>query len=286
MTVGELLKSLKSAFVGAGIESSRIDSELIVMEALGFTRVQLITREEHTLSSEEMKKALEMKERRLKYEPMQYILGRCEFMGMEFSLNNSTLIPRPDTECLVERVIEYINKSGAKRALDIGTGSGAIAVSLAALTEVYCIGCDISKKALETAVCNAKKNGVNNKTEFVPSNLFENIEGSFDVIVSNPPYIESDVIPTLSPQVKAFEPLTALDGGSDGLVFYRKIASQAHRHLKKGGLLAFEIGCGQGGAVKKIMENCGFSGVEVGRDLAGLDRTVLGTLDKREELYV
>lgn len=286
MTAGELLKSLKLAFKAAGIESSRIDSELIVMEALGFTRVQLITREEYELSSDEIKKALEMKERRLKFEPMQYILGSCEFMGMNFSLNCDTLIPRPDTECLVERVIEYIKKTGADKALDIGTGSGAIAVSLAALTGIHCTGCDISQKALEMAAYNAKKNGVKNKTEFVLSDVFENIEGSFDIIVSNPPYIESDVIPTLSPQVKDYEPLRALDGGSDGLMFYRKIASEACNYLKNGGLIAFEIGYNQGGAVKEILEKFGFSEVFVCRDLAGLDRTVCGVLYKTEESYV
>lgn len=282
MRTGELLKELKRVFADAGIDSSRIDSELIVMEALGFTRVQLITREDYELTAQELERVSEMKERRLKFEPMQYILGYCEFMGLDFSLNESTLIPRPDTECLVERVMEYIKLNSAKTVLDIGTGSGAIAVSLAALADVFCVGCDISKNALKMAAYNGEKNGVKAKTKFVQSDVFENIEGEFDIIVSNPPYIESDVISTLSPQVKDFEPVGALDGGSDGLKFYRKIAAEAKKYLKYGGLLAFEIGYNQGDAVKNIMEAQGFADVSVGKDLAGLDRTVLGTLCKRE----
>lgn len=282
MRTGELLKELKRVFADAGIDSSRIDSELIVMEALGFTRVQLITREDYELTAQELKRVSEMKERRLKFEPMQYILGHCEFMGLDFSLNESTLIPRPDTECLVERVMEYIKLNSAKTVLDIGTGSGAIAVSLAALADVFCVGCDISKNALKMAAYNGEKNGVKAKTKFVQSDVFENIEGEFDIIVSNPPYIESNVISTLSPQVKDFEPVGALDGGSDGLKFYRKIAAEAKKYLKYGGLLAFEIGYNQGDAVKNIMEAQGFADVSVGKDLAGLDRTVLGTLCKRE----
>lgn len=282
MRTGGLLKELKRVFADAGIDSSRIDSELIVMEALGFTRVQLITREDYELTAQELERVSEMKERRLKFEPMQYILGYCEFMGLDFSLNESTLIPRPDTECLVERVMEYIKLNSAKTVLDIGTGSGAIAVSLAALADVFCVGCDISKNALKMAAYNGEKNGVKAKTKFVQSDVFENIEGEFDIIVSNPPYIESDVISTLSPQVKDFEPVGALDGGSDGLKFYRKIAAEAKKYLKYGGLLAFEIGYNQGDAVKNIMEAQGFADVSVGKDLAGLDRTVLGTLCKRE----
>lgn len=282
MRTGELLKELKRVFADAGIDSSRIDSELIVMEALGFTRVQLITREDYELTAQELERVSEMKERRLKFEPMQYILGHCEFMGLDFSLNERTLIPRPDTECLVERVMEYIKLNSAKTVLDIGTGSGAIAVSLAALADVFCVGCDISKNALKMAAYNGEKNGVKAKTKFVQSDVFENIEGEFDIIVSNPPYIESDVISTLSPQVKDFEPVGALDGGSDGLKFYRKIAAEAKKYLKYGGLLAFEIGYNQGDAVKNIMEAQGFADVSVGKDLAGLDRTVLGTLCKRE----
>jgi release factor glutamine methyltransferase len=279
--LGEVLADTKRALKVSGIDSWRIDSELIVMECTGCTRVQLITREDVPLTEEQLKRVSLMLERRLKREPMQYILGKCEFMGLDFELNSDTLIPRGDTECLVELTLEHIKASGAKTALDIGTGSGAIIVSLAKLSQISGVAVDISQNALAMAQKNAVSNGVADKIQFVESNLFENVKGKFDVIVSNPPYIESEVVFRLDSQVKDFEPLRALDGGEDGLDFYRAITAEAPRYLTEGGLLAFEIGYNQGKAVSDLMKRTGFEDVSVGQDLAGLDRTVCGILRKQ-----
>jgi release factor glutamine methyltransferase len=278
MRLGQLLADIKAELRSAGIESFRIDSELIVMEAVGCTRVQLITREDEPVTEEQLEKALSLKNRALANEPMQYILGHCEFMGLDFKLNRDTLIPRGDTECLVERVIDYIKEHNSRSVLDIGTGSGAIIVSLAALTEIEGTAVDISRNALDKARENAELNGVGDRIEFILSDLFENVTGSFDIIVSNPPYIEREVIAGLESRVKDYEPLRALDGGEDGLDFYRTIASNAHKYLNKNGLIAFEIGYNQGEAVSKILKDNNFCQIEVNKDLAGLDRTVCGRL--------
>ncbi len=278
MTIATLLCELKEKLKAKGIESYRIDSELIVMNATGCTRVQLITKEDMPLSEEQLAVAYNMLKRRMSFEPMQYILGSCEFMDMNFQLNADTLIPRGDTECLVERVLEHINRTGAKTVLDIGTGSGAIIVSLAALGEIEGVAVDISQNALDMAENNAKINSVANKITFIKSDLFENVKGKFDIIVSNPPYIETDVIKTLESQVKDFEPVRALDGGIDGLDFYRAIVEKAPHFLNPKGYIAFEIGYNQGESVKALLENKGFINVTVGKDLAGLDRTVAGQL--------
>lgn len=278
MELGRVLADIKSALKAEGIESWRLDSELIVMEGAGCSRIQLITKDDIELSPLQLNKIAKMTARRLKREPMQYILGRCEFMGLEFELNSDTLIPRGDTECLVERVLEHIQTTGAKTVIDIGTGSGAIIISLAVLGGIEGTAVDISSNALSKAQSNATLNGVADKISFIKSNLFENISEKFDIIVSNPPYIEREVIKTLDLQVKGFEPLRALDGGEDGLDFYRKIIESAHRYLNPNGFIAFEIGYNQGGEVSEMLMDAGFCSVKVGKDLAGLDRTVCGYL--------
>jgi release factor glutamine methyltransferase len=278
MQLGQLLTITKARLKAEGIDSFRIDSELIVMEVMGCTRVQLITKDDTTLTAEQEEKAEALTARRLAHEPMQYILGHCEFMGLDFRLNRDTLIPRGDTECLVERVIDCIKENNSRTVLDIGTGSGAIIISLAALTDISGTAVDISENALAQAAENAKANNVADRIDFIQSDLFENVSGSFDIIVSNPPYIESEVVTELDSQVKDYEPLRALDGGKDGLDFYRAIAENAHLHLNKGGLIAFEIGYNQGEAVSKILEDNNFCKIKVNKDLAGLDRTVCGRL--------
>ncbi len=278
MLLGAVLSDTKNILRSDGVESWRIDSEMIVMEAVGCTRVQLISRDDMELDRQQLDKIAAMAQRRLNREPMQYILGRCEFMGLKFKLNKDTLIPRGDTECLVELVLEHIKLTGANNVLDIGTGSGAIIVSLAVLSNIRGTAVDISENALAQAEENACLNGVGNKISFIKSDLFENVSDSFDIIVSNPPYIEKGVIPELERQVKDFEPLRALDGGDDGLKFYREITKNSRKFLCKNGFIAFEIGYNQGAAVSEILENEGFLEVTVGKDLSGLDRTVCGRL--------
>lgn len=274
-TVAEALRLAKKRLKDANIESWSIDSELLMCRVMGFTRIQLVTRDTQPLTPSELNQLEKLLLQRLTHEPMQYILGRAEFMGMEFAVNENTLIPRPDTEILVEKVIEEINAKKYKTLLDIGTGSGAIGISIGKYCpQVNVVAVDISQKALAVAQNNSINNRVNNIT-FVQGDLFENVTGNFDVIVSNPPYIETHIIDTLESQVKDFEPILALDGGADGLSFYRRITSNSS-YLNKGGLLAYEIGYNQGVAVKAMLEENAFENVQIIKDLAGLDRVVIG----------
>lgn len=261
-----------------GIDSYNIDSEILLMYVTGFSKIQLFTKDDYELSEKEADLYISLLSERAGLKPIQYITGRCEFMGLEFSVNESTLIPRADTENLVERLIEKINKNGFKKILDIGTGSGAIAVAVAKYCgDVAVTAVDIDENALKTAEINAKRNGVLGKIKFVCSDLFLGLnEECYDVIVSNPPYICTDIIKTLSPQVKDFEPLKALDGGTDGLKFYREIISASRRFLNKNGMLFFEIGYDQGEALKKLLADGGYTETELHKDLAGLDRVVFG----------
>lgn len=205
--------------------------------------------------------------------PMQYLLGTQDFMGLTFKVSQDVLIPRLDTEVLVETVLE--KTKGAKTLLDLCTGSGCIAISLAYYGSFeQCIGVDISKAAQKIA----KENGKNlaPMVKFIDSDLFSKVEGTFDVIVSNPPYIKTAECAKLMDEVKNYEPMLALDGKEDGLYFYRRIIESAPDYLNEGGWLFFEIGYDQGKSVPKLMEERGFSGVTVKKDLAGLDRVVFG----------
>ncbi len=212
--------------------------------------------------------------------PLQQLTGEAWFYGIPFFVNEHVLIPRQDTEILVEEALRGLPKDA--RILDLCTGSGCILISLL-VTREDCtgIGADLSEKALQVAEKNGAQAG--GRASFVKSNLFENIEGTFDVIASNPPYIRTDVIETLMPEVRDHEPRMALDGSADGLVFYRKITEQAGSYLKEGGKLCFEIGYDQGDEVRELMETHGFADVQVLKDLAGLDRVVTGIWHKNPD---
>ena len=266
----------KKELKASGAEEYALDCELFMMKSTGLSKIQLFTRNDYILSDEEYNTFVSMVERRQKGEPCQYITGTAYFFDHEFEVNSNVLIPRNDTEILVETVIEYGKKHGFKTMLDIGTGSGCIAISLA-LEGFEMTAVDISKGALETAKKNADKNGA--KVEFINSDVFSSVSGrKFDAIVSNPPYIEKDVIPTLMKDVKDFEPMSALDGGEDGLDFYRQIIREGKEHLNENGFIFFEIGYNQGEAVKNLFEESRYSEVRVIQDLAGLDRVVLGKI--------
>jgi release factor glutamine methyltransferase len=268
------LAKLKTDLKNSGIETWSIDAQLLMMRATGFDKMKLITHDTDDVSEESEKLLCELANQRLSHKPMQYILGSCEFMGLDFDVNESTLIPRPDTEILVEEAIETIKKFGCKTVLDIGTGSGAIAVSIAKYTGASVTAVDISPKALETAKRNAEKNGVS--VNFILSDLFENVNGKFDLIVSNPPYIETEVVQTLESQVKDFEPLTALDGGEDGLDFYRKIIAKADEYMTDCcRYVLFEIGYNQGNALKSLFTEYKFDKILIKSDLSGLDRVAI-----------
>lgn len=274
MTVTKAVNNLKEKLSAVGIDTAVLDAQLIVGNAANMSRVQILTYPDKILTEDEECKINEMSVKRINRMPMQYILGVCEFMGLNFKVNENTLIPRGDTEILVEKAIDLINKNDYKSVLDIGTGSGAIAVSVAKYTSAKVTAVDISNEAINVARENAKNNGVN--IEFVNSDLFTNINKKFDLILSNPPYIEKDVIKTLEPDVKNYEPLLALDGGIDGLDFYKSITKDCCKYLNQNGSIVFEIGYNQSEAVSGFLDAYDFDRISVEKDLAGFDRVVIG----------
>lgn len=283
MNVEKLLIEATKTLKEGNTPSPRLDAEVLLANRLNVERTYLIMSWSEEVS--ENIKELFVKDiaRRLKGEPVAYIINKKEFMGLEFALDSKVLIPRPDTEILVELIVEYLNKkNGEKEVLDIGTGSGAIAISIAYYAkDSKVLAVDIDKDALETARKNAKTILKNQTSiEFILSDCYENLpdEKKFDVIVSNPPYISEKDMKDLGKDVKDFEPEIALCGGADGLDFYKKISKQAPYRLVKGGLLAFEVGYDQGAAVKEILIENGFGEIIITKDLAGMDRVVTGVL--------
>ena len=259
----------------------RLDVETLLQKVLGVDRLYILLNLERVLSEDEEQLFNKFINERLNNRPIAYIVGNREFMGLDFFVKEGVLIPRPDTEVLVEEVIELAKKKDAKNILDIGTGSGAITVSLAKYLEnVKVTSVDISDIALEIGKRNAISNEVDDRINFVKSDLFTNIdkETKFDIIVSNPPYIKREVIETLEKQVKDYEPYNALEGGVDGLDFYRAITKQAKNYLKKGGILAYEVGHDQSEDVSKLMEMDGYTNIYTLKDLQQIDRVVIGTV--------
>lgn len=206
--------------------------------------------------------------------PLQYITGCQEFMGLEFKVNSHVLIPRQDTETLVEEAAKVLEPG--MEVLDLCTGSGCVIISLLKQKQIAGTASDISKQALLIAKENARNNQV--EVQLIRSDLFQNIMGRYDMIVANPPYIPTETIATLMPEVKNFEPVEALDGGEDGLDFYREIVGKSGQFLKSNGYLCLEIGHDQGGRVAFLMEENGYRNVRVMKDLAGNDRVVRGNL--------
>ena len=265
----------------AKIETPEVDAGVILCSVLKCDRVFLYTHSDDDLDDGVKKRFFDAISSRSSGMPVQYITGRQEVMSLEFNVNSHVLIPRHDTEVLVETVMAFAENcrpSGhALQILDIGTGSGCIAVSLAYYIEnCHVTAVDISEEAIKTAYENSEINGVKHKIDFKRSNLFESLKGErFDIIVSNPPYIPAGDIGGLQKEVKDFEPLTALDGGEDGLNFYRAIIAEAPDFLKPDGLIAFEVGYNQAGAVLEMLRDC-FYGVGTVKDLGGIDRVVYG----------
>lgn len=269
----------------AEIGEAALDARLLLEYICHTNRNTLLVYGDREVSAEEeteYRKAIETRSSRV---PLQHITGVQEFMGLEFKVNRHVLCPRQDTECLVEEVMRFLHDGN--RILDMCTGSGCILLSLLHYSN-HCsgIGADISEEALTVARENVKKiaglDRPNLWTEetvsLISSDLFINVpKEKFDIIVSNPPYIASEVIPTLMEEVREHEPLAALDGKEDGLFFYRKIVEESRSYLTKEGMLFFEIGHDQGKQVAEMMEEAGFKEVQIVKDFAGLDRVVYGS---------
>ena len=283
-TLRNLYQSGTEKLEKAGIREAKLDAWYLLEYKTGISRAVFLAdpdREVEEEKAESYQKDICTRARRI---PLQHITGSQEFMGYEFLVNEHVLIPRQDTENLVEEALKVIRPD--MYVLDMCTGSGCIPISLLKyaaerkhITGVKAVGADISADALEVAKKNAQRLKV--PVIWVQSDIFENVSESFDLIVSNPPYIRTEVIQGLEDEVKLHDPWIALDGHEDGLYFYRRIVSESISHLNDGAWLMFEIGHDQAEDVSKLMKNAGFCNIYVKKDLAGLDRVVCGMYNKR-----
>lgn len=317
MTYGEIYETGRAALRGAAVEEAETDARLLLEFVCGTDRNTLLAHGDREVTAEQEGVYKELLRKRSEHIPLQYLTGVQNFMGLDFTVNRHVLIPRQDTEILVEEAMKELHDG--MEVLDLCTGTGCILISLLYYSN-NCrgVGADISEGALEIAADNAERllgsRRVSNSSKvslgeretaeklcgteqadvgiellygtdpdrqvsFVHSDLFENVDGKFDMIVSNPPYIQSEVIDTLMPEVREHEPRQALDGGRDGLLFYRRILAEVFRYLRRGGTLFFEIGHDQGESVSRLMEESGLTEIRVVKDYGGLDRVVWGTLE-------
>lgn len=279
MTLEEAYGYGKKVLEEHGIGDASVDAWILLEHITEISRAMYYVNPKQEITSEQKIQYEYFIEQRARRIPLQHLTKEQEFMGLTFEVNEKVLIPRQDTEILVETVLEDLEPN--MRVLDVCTGSGCILISLLKMLQdgrgqdtVKGVGVDISKEALEVAKKNARKH--NTEAVFLQSDLFESVEGMYDIIVSNPPYIKTEEIEKLEDEVKLHDPMLALDGKEDGLYFYRKIIKESRKYLKKNGKLYFEIGHTQGEEVKTLMEEAGFSDVRVKKDLAGLDRVVYG----------
>ena len=288
MTLREAYEYGQEQLKKAEIEDAVLDAWYLLEHVTGISRAEYFL----CMSREVLPEQLQAYEaclcQRAQHIPLQHITGVQEFMGLAFAVNEHVLVPRQDTEVLVESILDVLEPG--MNILDMCTGSGCILISLLKLCKgaeennaevdrkTTGTGVDISEEALKVAIENAKAIGV--AAEFLQSDLFAEVQGEYDVIVSNPPYIRTAVIEELKEEVKFHDPFLALDGKEDGLYFYRKIVEESPKYLKDSGKLYFEIGHDQGEAVKQLLETAGFTNVTVKKDLAGLDRVVFGVYNQ------
>lgn len=293
MKYQECYRRGKDVLSRAGIEEAALDARLLLEYICGTDRNALLVHGEREVEDSRKNLYFQCIEKRAERVPLQHITGIQNFMGLDFQVNSHVLIPRQDTEILVEEVLRELTDGST--ILDMCTGSGCILISLLKYSN-WChgVGVDISSEALAVAVHNAgvllEAKGISaaecmaeNRTSqctysFIESDLFEKVKGRFDIIVSNPPYIRTDVIETLMPEVKDHEPRQALDGTADGLYFYRRISEESVKYLNAGGMLYFEIGFDQAHDVEMLMRAAGYTDVRSVKDYAGHDRVVCGRL--------
>ncbi|WP_262298863.1 peptide chain release factor N(5)-glutamine methyltransferase [Microvirga sesbaniae] len=275
-TRSEALRELRRTLQEAGFETAALDARLLLLTALGISATDLITRPDLPLSPDEAGTLLAFTRRRLAQEPVARIVGLREFWGLPFRLSPETLVPRPDTETVVETALTLLpDRQASHRIVDFGTGSGIILVSLLhELPNATGLGIDLSFGALVTARANAAENGVGGRCRFALSRWADAVSGPFDLVVSNPPYIASGVIPTLDAEVRDHDPLLALDGGPDGLEPYRVLLGEAGRLLAPGGLLVVEIGYDQADDLRSLARAYGLEILRIAHDLSGNPRCI------------
>lgn len=283
-TYRELYEEGRRILEQAGLPDAALDARFLLEEVCGTNLQTLLVFPEKKVTEEEVNQYRAFVQRRKDREPTAMILGEWDFMGLTFRLNKSTLIPEQDTEVLVETALEELKRRGSGEAplriLDLCTGSGCILLSLLhELRNAGGLGTDLSEEALEAARENAVRLGLQERAAFRQGDLWEPVgDERFDLIVSNPPYVPTDVIPTLEPEVRCGEPYAALDGGEDGLVFYRRILKEAAGHLKPSGIIIVESGFDEAAQIAALMQDQKLLGIRTVKDYGGLDRVVLGAL--------
>ncbi len=271
-TIRSALKWAHAQLRREGVDEARLAAEALLAHALETERLALYLHPERDVSAEIVDRFQALIERRGRGTPVQHLVGEVSFMGHPLNVNGTALIPRFETEQLVERALERLPATEGARFLDAGTGSGAIAIALAkARPDATGVALDRSVKALELARRNAKRNGVEDRLSFVEGDWLDGVEGTFHLIVSNPPYVRHEALAGLAPEVR-HDPPEALDGGPDGLDAFRALVPQAAARLAPGGWLALEIGQDQGPAVRALLERTGYAAVSVWPDLSGVDR--------------
>jgi release factor glutamine methyltransferase len=282
--ISEALREARESIRAVGSEEAGLDAEVLMMHSLGWDRVRLYQESSVEIGDAELARFRELVERRLAREPLAYIIGRKEFFGLEFEVSPAVLIPRPETETLVECVIEHVNKGASEQGgttpiipiADVGTGSGAIAVAMAkSLPGARVVATDVSREALEVAGRNAERHGVSDRVHFRQGDLLAPVDGTVDVIAANLPYVTTAMLAQCPPEIRDWEPRSALDGGADGLDVIRRVFEQAPERLGAGGALFCEIGDWQGedaGALARAAFP--EAQVEVRQDMAGRDRVV------------
>jgi release factor glutamine methyltransferase len=278
----EILNQAVEKFRSEGIDRPRTNAELLLGAVLNVKKIDLYLNGDRILTPEQIEKFDLFIKERLSGKPLQYIIGSTEFFGLEFKVNESVLIPRPETETLVETVIENLKDLTRPKIVDLGTGSGAIAIVLAKnLKDCSVFTTDISLDALEVAQKNAKSHGVEDQIEFLCGNLFEplrdkELQSSVDCVVSNPPYVSPKEFDNLPKEIKDHEPIVALKTDEEGISFHRRIVENSLDFLRKGGILALEVGLGQANQVADLISNLkSFEDADIRKDLGGIERIVL-----------
>jgi release factor glutamine methyltransferase len=279
VSVSEAVRLLMDAFKLAGIEDAQADARILIGHALRLDRSRLIAQSDRLLEAREVSAISALAARRLKREPVSRIRGQKEFWDLSLQVTPDVLVPRPETETVVEAALDFVVRGGLRmeklRILDIGTGSGALLLSLLhELPNAIGTATDVSVAAIEVARANAEQCGFESRCNFVVCDIASDVDGQFDIIVSNPPYIAREEIASLAPEVRNYDPQVALDGGDDGLAGYIAIASEARRLLASGGRLFVELGAGQEPAVRALFTNAGLTVGAARKDLAGIPRVI------------
>ena len=282
-TIAAARRALADRLRQAGIDSADADARLLMAHALGIDRAELMANGERTLNGDEMKAIDALGERRLKREPVARIFGRKEFWSLSLQVSPAVLVPRPETESVIEAALDAVVRGALQteklRILDIGTGSGALLLALLSeLPNAVGTGSDISAAALQVARANAERNDLAGRCTFVACDIAAGVQSPFDLIVSNPPYVARGDIASLAPEVRGYDPALALDGGPDGLDGYRAIAADARRLLAPGGRLIVELGMGQEPAVRALFTTAGLIVAAARDDLAGIPRALSATI--------